>query len=71
MLGNLVGSLKKALGDNVTITPDGQINTKNEDNTSFTLGWIAKAGFVKDSNGTVSYEVDKAEGETEEANKRK
>ncbi|MFU2133310.1 YadA-like family protein [Gallibacterium anatis] len=67
MLGNLVGSLKKALGDNVTITPDGQINTKNEDNTSFTLGWIAKADSVEGSNGTVSYEVDKAEGETEEA----
>ncbi|MFU2143676.1 YadA-like family protein [Gallibacterium anatis] len=71
MLGNLVGSLKKALGDNVTITPDGQIDPKGEDNTPFTLGWIAKAGFVKDSNGTVSYEVDKAEGETEEANKEK
>ncbi|WAX70832.1 YadA-like family protein [Gallibacterium anatis] len=71
MLGNLVGSLKKALGDNVTITPDGQIDTKDEDDTPFTLGWIAKAGSVKDSNGTVAYEVDKAEGETEEANKEK
>ncbi|MFU2120569.1 YadA-like family protein [Gallibacterium anatis] len=67
MLGNLVGSLKKALGDNVTITPDGQIDTKDEDDTPFTLGWIAKAGSVKDSSGTVAYEVDKAEGETEEA----
>ncbi|KGQ34779.1 hypothetical protein JP34_06780 [Gallibacterium anatis] len=71
MLGNLVGSLKKALGDNVTITPDGQINTKNEDNTSFTLGWIAKADSVDGSNGTVAYKVDKAEGETAEANKEK
>ncbi|KGQ34423.1 hypothetical protein P375_00865 [Gallibacterium genomosp. 2] len=71
MLGNLVGSLKKALGDNVTITPDGEIDTKDEDNTPFTLGWIAKAGSVEDSNGTVDYKVDKAEGETEEANKEK
>ncbi|MFU2131098.1 YadA-like family protein [Gallibacterium anatis] len=71
MLGNLVGSLKKALGDNVTITPDGQIDTKDEDDTPFTLGWIAKAGSVDGSNGTVSYEVDKAEDETEEANKAK
>ncbi|KGQ68391.1 YadA-like family protein [Gallibacterium anatis] len=71
MLGNLVGSLKKALGDNVTITPDGQIDTKDEDNTPFTLGWIAKAGSVDGSNGTVAYKVDKAEDETEEANKAK
>ncbi|BFQ94079.1 YadA-like family protein [Gallibacterium anatis] len=71
MLGNLVGSLKKALGDNVTITPDGQIDTKDEDNTPFTLGWIAKAGSVEGSNGTVAYEVDKAKDETEEANKEK
>ncbi|WP_231924863.1 hypothetical protein, partial [Gallibacterium genomosp. 1] len=67
MLGNLVGSLKKALGDNVTITPDGQIDTKDEDNTPFTLGWIAKAGSVEGSNGTVAYKVDKAEDETDEA----
>ncbi|OBX01887.1 hypothetical protein QV05_03990 [Gallibacterium genomosp. 1] len=71
MLGNLVGSLKKALGDNVTITPDGQIDPKGEDNTPFTLGWIAKAGSVEGSNGTVAYEVDRAENEKEEANKEK
>ncbi|MEH8032823.1 YadA-like family protein [Gallibacterium anatis] len=71
MLGNLVGSLKKALGDNVTITPDGQIDTKDEDNTPFTLGWIAKAGSVEGSNGTVAYEVDRAENEKEEDHKAK
>ncbi|WP_081034569.1 ESPR-type extended signal peptide-containing protein, partial [Gallibacterium anatis] len=70
MLGNLVGSLKKTFGDNVTITEDGQIGPKDKD-TPFTLGWIAKADSVDGSNGTVSYEVDKAEGETEEANKEK
>ena len=71
MLGNLVGSLKKALGDNVTITSDGQIDTKDEDNTPFTLGWIAKAGSVEGSNGTVAYEVDRAENEKEEDHKTK
>ncbi|KGQ29373.1 ESPR-type extended signal peptide-containing protein [Gallibacterium anatis] len=70
MLGNLVGSLKKTFGDNVTITEDGQIGPKDKD-TPFTLGWIAKADSVEGSNGTVAYEVDKAEGETEEANKEK
>ncbi|KGQ55514.1 hypothetical protein IO44_05730 [Gallibacterium anatis str. Avicor] len=70
MLGNLVGSLKKTFGDNVTITPDGQIGPKDKD-TPFTLGWIAKADSVDGSNGTVAYEVDKAEDETEEANKEK
>ena len=70
MLGNLVGSLKKTFGDNVTITPDGQIGPKDKD-TPFTLGWIAKAGSVEGSNGTVAYEVDRAEGETNEANKEK
>ena len=70
MLGNLVGSLKKTFGDNVTITPDGQIGPKDKD-TPFTLGWIAKAGSVEGSNGTVAYKVDKAEGETDEANQEK
>lgn len=64
MLGNLVGSLKKTLGDNVTVTEDGQITVTGGINT---LGWIAKAGTVKDSNGTVAYDVDKETNETEEA----
>ncbi|KGQ36843.1 YadA-like family protein [Gallibacterium anatis] len=66
MLGNLVGSLKKTFGDNVTITSDGQIGPKDKD-TPFTLGWIAKAGTVDDSNGTVAYDADKKTDETEEA----
>ena len=54
MLGNLVGSLKKALGDNVTITEDGQIKVSGG-----TLGWIAKAKAADGSNGTVNYQVGK------------
>ena len=68
MLGNLVGSLKKTLGDSVTVTEDGQITVAGDIDT---LGWIAKAGSVDGSNGTVAYKVDKAEDETEEANKAK
>ncbi|MBD8976241.1 ESPR-type extended signal peptide-containing protein [Veillonella magna] len=64
MLGNLVGSLKKTLGDSVTVTEDGQITVTGDINT---LGWIAKAGTVDDSNGTVAYDADKKTGETEEA----
>ena len=54
MLGNLVGSLKKTLGDSVTVTEDGQITVAGD-----TLGWIAKAGTVNGSNGTVEYDADK------------
>ncbi|MEH8047642.1 YadA-like family protein [Gallibacterium anatis] len=54
MLGNLVGSLKKTFGDNVTITEDGQINVSGG-----TLGWIAKAKAADGSNGTVNYQVGK------------
>ena len=64
MLGNLVGSLKKTLGDSVTVTEDGQITVAGDINT---LGWIAKAGTVNGSNGTVTYDVDKKTDETEEA----
>ncbi|MEH8055171.1 ESPR-type extended signal peptide-containing protein, partial [Gallibacterium anatis] len=64
MLGNLVGSLKKTLGDSVTVTEDGQITVAGDINT---LGWIAKADTVKGSNGTVAYDADKKTGETEEA----
>ncbi|MFU2073499.1 YadA-like family protein [Gallibacterium anatis] len=63
MLGNLVGSLKKTFGDNVTITEDGQIKVSGEG----TLGWIAKANTVDGSNGKVTYDVDKETDETEEA----
>lgn len=56
MLGNLVGSLKKTLGDSVTVTEDGQITVAGDINT---LGWIAKAGTVNGSNGTVAYDADK------------
>ncbi|WIM83839.1 YadA-like family protein [Gallibacterium anatis] len=55
MLGNLVGSLKKTFGDNVTITEDGQINVSG----GGTLGWIAKAKAADGSNGTVNYQVGK------------
>lgn len=54
MLGNLVGSLKKTFGDNVTITEDGQIKVSGG-----TLGWIAKAKAADGSNGTVDYQVGK------------
>ncbi|WP_409025629.1 YadA-like family protein [Gallibacterium anatis] len=54
MLGNLVGSLKKTFGDNVTITEDGQIKVSGG-----TLGWIAKAKAADGSNGTVNYQVGK------------
>ncbi|MFU2091747.1 YadA-like family protein [Gallibacterium anatis] len=64
MLGNLVGSLKKTLGDSVTVTEDGQITVAGDINT---LGWIAKAGTVGVSNGTVAYDADKKTDETEEA----
>ena len=64
MLGNLVGSLKKTLGDSVTVTEDGQITVAGDINT---LGWIAKADTVGGSNGTVAYGADKKTGETEEA----
>ena len=64
MLGNLVGSLKKTLGDSVTVTEDGQITVAGDINT---LGWIAKAGTVNGSNGTVAYDADKKTDETEEA----
>ncbi|WP_289087697.1 ESPR-type extended signal peptide-containing protein [uncultured Veillonella sp.] len=64
MLGNLVGSLKKTLGDSVTVSEDGQITVAGDINT---LGWIAKAGTVNGSNGTVAYDADKKTGETEEA----
>ncbi|MEH8025483.1 YadA-like family protein [Gallibacterium anatis] len=64
MLGNLVGSLKKTLGDSVTVTEDGQITVAGDINT---LGWIAKAGTVGGSNGTVAYDADKKTDETEEA----
>ena len=53
MLGNLVGSLKKTFGDNVTITEDGQINVSG----GGTLGWIAKAKAA--DGGTVDYQVGK------------
>ncbi|MBM6824346.1 ESPR-type extended signal peptide-containing protein, partial [Veillonella magna] len=64
MLGNLVGSLKKTLGDNVTVTEDGEITVASDIKT---LGWIAKADTVDGSNGKVAYDVDKEKGETEEA----
>ncbi len=64
MLGNLVGSLKKTLGDNVTVTEDGEITVAGDIKT---LGWIAKADMVDGSNGKVTYDVDKEKGETEEA----
>ena len=64
MLGNLVGSLKKTLGDSVTVTEDGQITVAGDINT---LGWIAKVGTVGGSNGTVAYDADKKTDETEEA----
>ena len=64
MLGNLVGSLKKTLGDSVTVSEDGQITVAGDIDT---LGWIAKAGTVGGSNGTVAYDADKKTGETEEA----
>ena len=64
MLGNLVGSLKKTLGDNVTVTEDGEITVAGDIKT---LGWIAKADTVDGSNGKVAYDVDKEKGETEEA----
>ena len=64
MLGNLVGSLKKTLGDSVTVTEDGEITVAGDINT---LGWIAKAGTVKGSNGKVEYDADKKTDETEEA----
>ncbi|WP_276789407.1 ESPR-type extended signal peptide-containing protein [Veillonella magna] len=64
MLGNLVGSLKKTLGDSVTVTEDGQITVAGDINT---LGWIAKADTVGGSNGTVAYDADKKTDETEEA----
>ena len=66
MLGNLVGSLKNGLGDNVTVTEDGQITVTDGIKTK-TLGWIAKAGRVDDSNGTVDYGPDKKTDETEKA----
>ncbi|WP_288761096.1 ESPR-type extended signal peptide-containing protein [uncultured Veillonella sp.] len=56
MLGNLVGSLKNGLGDNVTVTEDGQIAINGDIQT---LGWIAKAGTVDGSNGTVAYDAAK------------
>lgn len=64
MLGNLVGSLKKTLGDSVTVTEDGQITVAGDINT---LGWIAKADTVGGSNGTVAYDAAKKTDETEEA----
>ena len=64
MLGNLVGSLKKTLGDSVTVSEDGQITVAGDIDT---LGWIAKAGTVGGSNGTVAYDADKKTDETEEA----
>ena len=64
MLGNLVGSLKKTLGDSVTVAEDGQITVAGDIDT---LGWIAKAGTVGGSNGTVAYDADKKTDETEEA----
>ncbi|MEJ9296248.1 ESPR-type extended signal peptide-containing protein, partial [Gallibacterium anatis] len=64
MLGNLVGSLKKTLGDSVTVSEDGQITVAGDIDT---LGWIAKAGTVNGSNGKVEYDVDKKTDETEEA----
>ena len=64
MLGNLVGSLKKTLGDSVTVSEDGQITVAGDIDT---LGWIAKAGTVNGSNGTVTYDADKKTDETEEA----
>ncbi|MFU2128283.1 YadA-like family protein [Gallibacterium anatis] len=64
MLGNLVGSLKKTLGDNVTVTEDGEITVAGDIKT---LGWIAKADTVSGSNGTVAYGADKKMDETEEA----
>lgn len=59
MLGNLVGSLKKTLGDSVTVSEDGQITVAGDIDT---LGWIAKAGTVGGSNGTVAYDADKKNG---------
>ncbi|KGQ67645.1 YadA-like family protein [Gallibacterium anatis] len=65
MLGNLVGSLKKALGDNVTITEDGQINVSG----GGTLGWIAKAKAA--DGGTVDYQVGKDDKITKDNLKEK
>uniref|UniRef100_UPI00258ED948 ESPR-type extended signal peptide-containing protein n=1 Tax=uncultured Veillonella sp. TaxID=159268 RepID=UPI00258ED948 len=62
MLGNLVGSLKKTLGDNVTVTEDGEITVAGDIKT---LGWIAKADTVDGSNGKVTYDVDKETDETD------
>lgn len=56
MLGNLVGSLKKTLGDSVTVTEDGEITVAGDIKT---LGWIAKADTVGGSNGTVAYDAAK------------
>ena len=64
MLGNLVGSLKKALGDNVTITEDGQIKVSGG-----TLGWIAKAKAA--DGGTVDYQVGKDDKITKDNLKEK
>ena len=65
MLGNLVGSLKKALGDNVNITEDGQISVSGEG----TLGWIAKAKAA--DGGTVDYQVGKDDKITKDNLKEK
>ena len=67
MLGNLVGSLKKTFGDNVTITEDGQIKVSGEG----TLGWIAKAKAADSSNGTVDYQVGKDDKITKDNLKEK
>ncbi|MDK9560581.1 YadA-like family protein [Gallibacterium anatis] len=67
MLGNLVGSLKKTFGDNVTITEDGQIKVSGEG----TLGWIAKAKVADSSNGTVDYQVGKDDKITKDNLKEK
>ena len=64
MLGNLVGSLKKTFGDNVTITEDGQINVSGG-----TLGWIAKAKAA--DGGTVDYQVGKDDKITKDNLKEK
>ncbi|MFU2123035.1 YadA-like family protein [Gallibacterium anatis] len=65
MLGNLVGSLKKTFGDNVTITEDGQINVSG----GGTLGWIAKAKAA--DGGTVDYQVGKDDKITKDNLKEK
>ena len=64
MLGNLVGSLKKTFGDNVTITEDGQIKVSGG-----TLGWIAKAKAA--DGGTVDYQVGKDDKITKDNLKEK